>query len=65
MNFTDINTIAKLAGVPSEVKTDTLEARKDLLLLDLRNQDISSVTKDVLITEVTKIDHLINNLNNE
>ena len=65
MNFLDIETLASLAGVTRTSKIDNLELRKNLYLLDLQNESLSSVTRDLIVTEVTKINSLINNLKNE
>lgn len=62
MNYTDLNTLATETNVSTEIKMDNLNARKDLMLLDLQNDNFSSLTRELLINEVTKITQILNNL---
>ena len=65
MDITKFDTIVKFAGLTTEKVVENLEGTKDRLLLDLQNQKISSVARDLIKTEVTRINQIINTKNHE
>ena len=62
MNYTDLNILATEINLSTQIKMDNLNARKDLLLLDLQEDNFSSLTRELIINEVTKITLIQNNL---
>ena len=62
MNYTDLNILATEINLSTQIKMDNLNARKDLLLIDLQKDNISSLTRELIINEVTKITLIQNNL---
>ena len=62
MNYTDLNILATEINLSTQIKMDNLNARKNLLLIDLQKDNFSSLTRELIINEVTKITLIQNNL---
>ena len=62
MNYTDLNILATEINLSTQIKMDNLNAKKNLLLIDLQEDNISSLTRELIINEVTKITLILNNL---
>lgn len=65
MDFLDIETLAALGGARNEHNSENLEHQADQILKDLEKDDLTPVTRDLLVKKVTKINQLIKTIENE